>query len=106
MMKKMLPAALGAIAQALKQELRAEAVILYGSWARGEADEDSDIDLLVIAPCHEDFYQRMARARRLIRPLRKGLAVCPIVLTPEEVRTLTQHGNAFIETILREGIAL
>ena len=36
---------------ALRQRgIRANRAVLYGSWARGEAGPDSDIDLLVIAP--------------------------------------------------------
>lgn len=39
----------------LKKEYCAEKVILYGSYARGEETEDSDVDLLVVAPTTEDF---------------------------------------------------
>jgi predicted nucleotidyltransferase len=34
----------------LKKEYHVEKVILYGFYARDEETEDSDIDLLVIAP--------------------------------------------------------
>ena len=38
-------------AQALKSELPVSQVILFGSKARGQADEHSDLDLLVISSC-------------------------------------------------------
>ena len=42
--------ALEVIRQRLYGEFQAEAVVLFGSVARGEADDESDIDLLVITP--------------------------------------------------------
>ena len=42
--------ALDLIRQRLYGQFQAEAVVLFGSVARGEADADSDIDLLVITP--------------------------------------------------------
>ena len=41
--------ALGELRRRLFDEFDIEAVILYGSVARGEADEESDLDLLVVA---------------------------------------------------------
>ncbi|MEN3001897.1 MAG: nucleotidyltransferase domain-containing protein, partial [Armatimonadota bacterium] len=76
------------------------------STARGEATAESDIDLLVIAPLHGNFYQRMAAARKALRPLRQGKAITPIVLTPEEFERLVREGNAFIAAVLREGVLL
>jgi predicted nucleotidyltransferase len=72
------------ISERLKEKYDANTVILFGSYARGEETEDSDIDLLVIAPSKERFFDRIASAKRLIRDLRDGLPVAPIVLTPEE----------------------
>ena len=45
-------------------------IVLFGSHARGDAGEDSDIDLLVIEPEVEDRTREMVRLRRLLRPLR------------------------------------
>jgi len=94
------------IAARLKREYRAERVILYGSVARGEATEHSDIDLLVVAPTTEKFYLRMASVLGLVRDLSRGLPLSPIVLTPEEFEQHLKSHNAFVEEILLEGIPL
>ncbi len=97
---------LGRIAERLKCEYHAEKVILYGSAARGEATEHSDIDLLVVAPTMEKFYLRMASALGLVRDLSRGLPLSPIVLTPEEYERHLKSYNAFLEEIVQEGISL
>jgi len=100
------PQVLGRIADRLKQELRAERVIVFGSVARGEATVHSDIDLLVIAPGSEAAYRRMARARAAVRDLSTGLPLSPWVLTPDEVRRRRASGDPFIREVLEEGIDL
>lgn len=61
------------IAEILKKEYKAEWVILFGSYARGEETTDSDIDLLIVADTNERFYQRMGTALSLVRDLYYGL---------------------------------
>ncbi len=94
------------ISQRLKKEYHAERVILFGSHAKGEATEDSDVDILVIAPTEERFFERMATVLRLVRDLYNGLALSPIVLRPEEVEQRLRAGDQFIEQILKEGLEL
>ena len=94
------------ISERLKREYNAERVILFGSYARGEATEDSDVDILVIAPTTEKFFKRIATAKRLIRDLRNGLPVALIVLTREEIARRIGIRDQFIEGILEEGIEL
>ena len=94
------------IGKKIKQEYRAERVILFGSHARGDATEDSDVDLLVVAPTKERFFERMASVRRLIRDLRDGLPVSPIVLTPGELEKRRQAGDPFVWEILETGVSL
>lgn len=94
------------MADRLKKTYGAEKVILFGSYAVGEATEDSDVDILVIAPTTERFFERMATVRGIIRDLRNGLPVSPIVLTPKEIERREKMGDAFIKDILENGVAL
>lgn len=94
------------IGERIKKEYHAEKVILFGSYATGQATEDSDIDLLIIAPTKEPFFRRMATVRRLIRDLRNGLPVAPIVLTAKELEKRQEAEDPFIEEILGTGIPL
>lgn len=94
------------ISERLKREYRAEKVILFGSYATGEYTQDSDVDILVIAPTKERFFQRMASVRGLIRDLRDGLPVAPIVFTPDEIEMRKKMGDQFIIEILEKGLPL
>jgi uncharacterized protein len=94
------------IAKRIKKDYNAKKVILYGSYARGEETEDSDIDLFVIADTNEAFLTRMTRVRGLIRNLRKGLGVSPLVLTQGEVEDRIKIGDQFIIGIIEEGVLL
>ena len=95
-----------AISERLKKEYNAQRVILYGSHARGEATEDSDVDILVIAPTTERFFDRMARVLVLVRDLYNGLALSPIVLTPEEISKKLERGDQFFQEIIEQGVEL
>jgi predicted nucleotidyltransferase len=93
-----------AIAKRLKEQYGAKEVILFGSYAKGKATDDSDIDLLVISDSKERFFERQATVRRLLRDLKKRIPVSPIVLTPEEIEERKRHGDQFINEILETGI--
>ena len=54
----------------LSEATEAARIVLFGSYASGDAREDSDLDLLVIEPQVDDRAQEMVRLRRLLRPLR------------------------------------
>ncbi len=45
-------------------------VILFGSYARGDASEDSDVDFLVVENDVPSKVREMVRLRRILRPLR------------------------------------
>jgi len=94
------------IGKKIKKDYRAEKVILFGSYAKGNETEDSDVDLLVVAPTKERYFERMASVRRLIRNLRDGLAVSPIVLTPAELEKRREAGDPFVREILQTGVSL
>jgi predicted nucleotidyltransferase len=58
-----------AIRRVLAAAPQGSRVILFGSYARGDADERSDVDLLVIEPEVENHFEEMIRLRRVIGEL-------------------------------------
>lgn len=95
-----------AISERLKEKYNAEDVILFGSHAKGDATIDSDIDIFVIAPTQERFFDRMATVRRLTRDLCYKIPLEPIVLTREEMDKRLQMGDQFVKQIIEDGIHL
>lgn len=97
---------LKSVAERLKERYGAQRVILFGSAARGEATEDSDIDLLVISPTAEEFYTRMASVLETVRDISRGMPLSPIVLTPDELKARLDRGDQFVQDIIATGVDL
>jgi len=77
-------------------------VIVFGSFARGDTHEGSDLDLIVVKDTDERFFDRIGRVRDAAHGL--GLDVQPLVYTPTELDEMLASGNSFLETILAEGV--
>ena len=71
-----------------------EKIILFGSQARGEADEYSDVDLIVIKNTEKRFVQRLGEVPLL--PVHADV----FVYTPEEFEMMKENENPFIMSVL------
>jgi predicted nucleotidyltransferase len=80
---------------------QAERIYLFGSCAREEEDEFSDLDVVIIKPTAHSFFERLRQVGRLL-PADLG-AVDILVYTPEEFAAMLAQGNAFAEMIVEEG---
>ena len=90
-----------AFAAELKARHGAREVYLYGSFARGEVHEGSDIDLVIVGHFPGRLFERIGRILELT-----DLPVEPLVYTPEEFEAMKREGNPFIQEVLATGIAL
>ncbi len=80
-----------------------ERVILFGSAARGDADQDSDIDIAIIKETRARFLDRLGTVYDLIDA---DFAIDALVYTPKEFAEMQARENPFIESILKEGIEI
>jgi len=85
----------------LKEAAHPERIILFGSYARGEATEESDIDFLVIESQVSDYRMEMVRLRRVLRPLR--IPVDVIVATESQVKEWGELPGTALYHALKEG---
>lgn len=77
-----------------------EKIILFGSAARGDADEYSDIDLIIVKETDKPFVRRSVEAPYF------RISSDIFVYTPREFEQMKEDENPFIESALKEGIVL
>ena len=92
-----------AVARRIGREFRPQRVILFGSHARGEAGEDSDVDFLIVMPSRRHTASKSTEIRLKVRP---PFATDILVRTPQAIRERVRMGDWFMEDILREGKVL
>jgi predicted nucleotidyltransferase len=97
--------ALTSYRERLERELPGQArrVVLFGSWARGEAHEDSDVDILVVL---SDGAGSRAHAIDIggLLALERGLVIAPLVLTQSEWDELLRRERRLAIEIQRDGV--
>ena len=82
------------------KHLNPKLVILFGSFASGDINEGSDVDILVVADFKEDFLQRIGTLMKLNT---FGIPVEPLGYTPEEFEAMKRDGNPFVLEVLGKG---
>lgn len=91
-------------AQLLGEAAKPARVILFGSYARGDAQEDSDLDFLVIEPTLQDKFREMVRLRQVLRPLRVPADV--LVCSQADLNQQQDSCSTAVYWALREGKVL
>ena len=95
------------IVKSIKTKYNPEKIILYGSFAYGTPNRNSDIDLFIIKETPERPIDRRIRIRRIVDIRDSSYpAFSPIVLTPEEIKRRLEIGDQFIEGVLDKGEVL
>jgi predicted nucleotidyltransferase len=81
---------------------RLRRVVLFGSFARGDADEDSDVDLLVVLDRVDDEWKEFDRLLDLTweRVLSSGRAISPYPVTEVE---LAESDKPYLARARQEG---
>ncbi|SCL74676.1 putative nucleotidyltransferases [Methanoculleus chikugoensis] len=85
------------LAREIRARRRVSAIILYGSFSRGDFHEESDVDLIVVG----DFPERPHKRAAFIIGL-TDLPVEPLCYTDEEFADLIREENPFVLQALAE----
>ncbi|MCL5270931.1 MAG: nucleotidyltransferase domain-containing protein [bacterium] len=94
------------ITERLVEAYHPQKIILFGSHAWGEPNEDSDVDLLIIKETPVRFLDRCLEARRSLRGVEDRIPKDIFVLTPEELSERVAIQDPFIQEIIGHGIEL
>ena len=89
--------------QRVVKEFQPTRVLLFGSYARGEQNADSDVDLLIIMPFTGKPAVKSVEIRLKARPL---FPVDLIVRTPGAVKERIAMGDGFIRDAVEHGKVL
>lgn len=91
------------IIQSIIRNYAPQRIVLFGSYARGEAHEGSDIDIMLIKETSKRFIDRIADVIKMNNTL---LPLEPLVYSPLELETMKKEKRDFILTIEEEGIEI
>ena len=98
------PACLTKAVERIRRQFDPLRIILFGSWARGQAHPNSDLDLLVVLPRVEDKRRTTLAIMRALNglPISKDI----VVTTPEEIAARGNAVGHVLRPALREGQVL
>ena len=103
-MQKLSPKTLDQVVAQIVDVAHPEKIILFGSYARGDARDDSDFDLLVIEREVTARREETVRIRRSLRPLRVPADI--LVFSIDEVKRYGDIMGTVLYPVLREGKAV
>jgi predicted nucleotidyltransferase len=84
-------------------------IILFGSYAHGNPNEHSDIDLMVIldnnhlSKTYEERLNKRVFIRNLVLEINRKIPLDILVYSKAELKKIKEYGNYFIDEIERTG---
>ena len=98
------PGKIARVARRIAARFHPERIVLFGSWARGDARPDSDVDLLVVMPVNDS---KRARQMAILGALHDiVMATDIVVVTPQEFREYADAVGTIVRPAVREGKTL
>ena len=95
------PPYLSEVVDRIVHNFHPEKIILFGSWARGDAREDSDLDLLIVLPKVDHKRKAAIEVLRVLNglPISKDV----IITTPDEIKKRGKTVGYILRPALEEG---
>ncbi|MDR0684905.1 MAG: nucleotidyltransferase domain-containing protein [Spirochaetaceae bacterium] len=84
-------------------------IVLFGSYANGNPNENSDIDIMVIldnnhiSKTYEERLNKKIFVRKLVLEINRKIPLDILVYSKQELNKIKERGNYFIDEIERTG---
>lgn len=91
------------LSRRIAAEYDPERIVLFGSYAAGNATRDSDVDLLIVMPFEGRSVDKSVEIRIRLRP---RFPVDILVRSPEHIRKRLEMGDSFLRDVLTNGKVL
>jgi uncharacterized protein len=88
------------LSERIAQEFQPERIVLFGSYAYGTPNDDSDIDILVVLPFKG---KAMRKALEIIRKINPQIPVDLLVRTPEQVENRINNNDWLMREVFEKG---
>lgn len=78
---------------------------LYGSYARGEDDPESDLDLVLVLTDFNDYWEEIQRTSELVSEfsLKYDVSICPVIVRESD----WLHGDSpFLNNVRKEIVSV
>lgn len=89
------------VAERIAKKYQPERIILFGSWAWGKPDKNSDIDLFIVKETSKNIFERNREVAKII--FDSGVATDVLVYTKEQLEKRKKMGDPFIWKIINNG---
>jgi predicted nucleotidyltransferase len=89
-------------ARQIASRFRPDCIILFGSYAYGKPNKDSDVDILVVMPARDEINQ----AVQIFEGTSGSFPLDLIVRTPQNLRRRMREGDWFLREIVGRGTVL
>lgn len=89
------------LVELLERMFNVKLVVAFGSYARKELNEGSDIDLIIVGDFKRRFHERAAEVIGLT-----DLPIEPLCYTEDEFEKMLNNRNSLVSEALKEGVVL
>jgi len=104
--------AIAEIVKRIKSNLDVKDIILYGSFAYGTPNENSDVDLIVVlnekgfSKSFSERIQRKTKVSQLISDIRRTIPIDLLVFTIDEWNYSVKQDSCFINEVNTKGVSM
>ena len=89
-------------AREVAERYKPDKIVLFGSYAYGTPNVDSDVDILVVMPCRNELDCSVRICLNFEAPFPLDL----IVRTPEKLKKRLELGDSFLIDVIEHGVVM